>query len=159
MTHADLVQRAAHWLRSTRGCCLVSTRQLLVADERPDCIGWMASTGFSVLLECKVSRSDFRRDADKPSRLHSSLGMGNERFYLTAGSLIEAHQVPLGWGLLECWQGKIVPRKAAVFFSSKNFLEEIKHVLACAVRGADEVLEAVSAATAISNERLTNEND
>jgi hypothetical protein len=36
------------------------------ADENPDVIGWAPGAG-SVLIECKLSRSDFLRDATKRS--------------------------------------------------------------------------------------------
>lgn len=137
MTHADLVQRAVRWLANTRRCQLVCTRQLLVANEQPDAIGWTAG-GASVLVECKVSRSDYKADLLKPHRLHPSLGMGNERYYLTPGNLLDASQIPSPWGLLECWQHRIVPRRAAVFVPEKNWLEELKHAVACAVRGVQE---------------------
>jgi len=144
LTHADLVSRAVRWLRNTRHCSLICTRQLAIANEQPDVIGWR-SGGLSVLIECKVSISDFNRDADKPHRMFPGAGMGNERYYLTPGALVEAHKVPYPFGLLECWQHRIVKRKDAVFVAEKNTHEELKHAIAMAVRGAQEFDVAVSA--------------
>ena len=51
------------------------------ADENPDVIGWASSAG-SVLIECKLNRSDFLRDATKAVRKNPRAGMGQRRYYL-----------------------------------------------------------------------------
>lgn len=51
------------------------------ADENPDVIGWAAGAG-SILIECKLSRSDFLKDAEKTVRKNPRAGMGQRRFYL-----------------------------------------------------------------------------
>lgn len=103
MTHALLVQLAARWLASTRGCSLVLTEFVCAgAVETPDAIGWRIDQGWSILVECKVSRADFRADfANKLSRSSREHSIGQERWYLTPPGLLRAEEIPEGWGLLE----------------------------------------------------------
>ncbi len=100
MTHDELCARAARWLKKTRGCRLVLREVVSYAGERPDAMGWQASTGWSLLVECKVSRSDFLRDRKKSSR-GSHWSMGQFRFYMTPPGLLTLEDLPEGWGLLE----------------------------------------------------------
>ena len=101
ITHNDLVARAARWLTNTRKCQPVYTEQNIWAvSESPDAIGWTAHG--SVLVECKVSMSDFYRDSAKLFRKHPDLGVGLKRYYMTPPGLISKLQLPKHWGLLEC---------------------------------------------------------
>lgn len=99
--HAQLVARAAHWLRCRYGCGIVLSEQYCATGEVPDVIGWKASCQ-SVLVECKVSRSDFLADAQKPFRLHPEEGLGSKRFYMAPAGMIAPEELPKHWGLLEC---------------------------------------------------------
>ena len=99
MTHAQLVEKAVGWLRSY-GCGVILSEQACYSGEMPDAIGWKRAC-HSVLVECKISRSDFLADREKPFRQKSNLGMGSERFYLTPPGLLDAAEIPCGWGLLE----------------------------------------------------------
>jgi len=105
MTHAQLVDRAVRWLRSYR-CGVVLSEQACVSGEMPDAIGWKQAC-HSVLVECKVTRSDFLADRDKPFRKKPEKGVGSERFYLTPASLIRREELPEGWGLLELRRGRV----------------------------------------------------
>jgi len=105
MTHAQLVERAVAWLRGYR-CGVVLSEQACISGEMPDAIGWKRAS-HSVLIECKVSRADFLADRDKPFRRESDQGLGCERFYLTPSDLLEAKELPAGWGLLEVRGRKI----------------------------------------------------
>jgi hypothetical protein len=105
MTHAQLVEKAVRWLRSYR-CGVVLSEQACVSGEMPDAIGWKRAN-HSVLIECKVTRSDFLADRAKPFRLKPEHGVGSERFYLTPPSLIKVDELPVGWGLLELRRGRI----------------------------------------------------
>ena len=103
MNHDDLVKRAGRWLRS-KGCSVVLEELVAYTKngETPDAIGWVSQN--SVLVECKVSRADFLRDAKKPFRnpLYRSVqGMGRWRFYLTPPGLLGAGDCPEGWGIYE----------------------------------------------------------
>jgi len=99
--HAQLVARAADWLRSKYGCGIVLWEQYCATGEVPDVIGWKASCR-SVLVECKVSRSDFLADAQKPFRLAPEEGLGSKRLYMAPAGIIAQHELPRHWGLLEC---------------------------------------------------------
>ena len=79
MTHAQLVEKAVRWLRRYR-CGVVLSEQACVSGEMPDAIGWKRAC-HSVLVECKVTRSDFLADRAKPFRLKPEQGVGCERFY------------------------------------------------------------------------------
>ena len=105
MTHSQLVEKAVHWLRRYR-CGVVLSEQACVSGEMPDAIGWKRAC-HSVLIECKLTRSDFLADRAKPFRLKSEQGVGCERFYLTPASLIRREELPAGWGLLELQRGRI----------------------------------------------------
>jgi hypothetical protein len=105
MTHAQLVERAVRWLRAYR-CGVVLSEQACISGEMPDAIGWKRAC-HSVLVECKVTRSDFLADRTKPFRQKPEKGVGSERFYLTPPALISSEELPSGWGLLECRHGRI----------------------------------------------------
>ena len=100
MKHTQLVARAAEWLRSKYGCGIVLSEQYCVTGEVPDVIGWKASCQ-SVLVECKVSRSDFLADAHKPFRAAPEEGLGSKRLYLAPAGIIAPDELPPHWGLLE----------------------------------------------------------
>ena len=105
MTHAQLVEKAVYWLRRYR-CGVVLSEQACVSGEMPDAIGWKRAC-HSVLVECKVTRSDFLADRAKPFRQKPEQGVGCERFYLVPTGLVRREEVPAGWGLLELHRGRI----------------------------------------------------
>ena len=98
--HAQLVARAADWLRHRYGCGIVLSEQYCVTGEVPDVIGWKASCQ-SVLVECKVSRGDFLADANKPFRLHPEDALGSRHLYCAPAGMIPREELPRHWGLLE----------------------------------------------------------
>ena len=58
--------------------------------------------GVSTIIECKVTRSDFKLDAKKFFRNHlPDLGMGMFRYYLAPKGLLKREEMPEGWRLLE----------------------------------------------------------
>ncbi len=73
MQHSTLVAMGVRWLG--RQCSVVLYEFATPADENPDVIGWVAGAG-SVLIECKLSRADFLKDAAKPVRKNSAHGNG-----------------------------------------------------------------------------------
>ena len=105
MTHAQLVEKAVHWLRRYR-CGVVLSEQACVSGEMPDAIGWKRAC-HSVLVECKVTRADFLADRAKLFRLKPEQGVGCERFYLVPAGLLLREELPAGWGLLELRHNKI----------------------------------------------------
>jgi hypothetical protein len=101
MKHAQLVTRAAAWLRHRYGCGIVLSEQYCATGEVPDVIAWKASCQ-SVLVECKVSRADFLADAHKAFRVKPEEGLGSKRLYMAPAGMIAATELPKYWGLLEC---------------------------------------------------------
>src|ERR1700674_1224681 len=99
VTHAKLVSMAVRWLRRYR-CGVVLSEQACVSGEMPDAIGWKRAN-HSVLVECKITRTDFLADRAKPFRQKPEQGVGSERFYLTPPALVSLEELPAGWGLLE----------------------------------------------------------
>jgi hypothetical protein len=102
MTHEDLRKAAVRWLTNSKKCSVVLSEMVSAAGEIPDAIGW--KYGFSYLVECKTSRSDFKRNEDKWF-IRSGSGMGCNRFFLCPRGLIEAPELDgSGYGLL--WIGE-----------------------------------------------------
>ena len=109
MTHSDLVDRAAKWLRGTMRCPVVFTEMRTAAGEEPDAIAWRYG-GESHLVEVKASRSDFLRDKKKLWRMgDGAFGLGLYRWYMTVPGVIKPTELPDNWGLLEV-HGKRVLR-------------------------------------------------
>jgi hypothetical protein len=130
MTHAQLVEKAVRWLRSYR-CGVVLSEQACVSGEMPDAIGWKRAC-HSVLVECKLTRSDFLADRAKPFRLNPEQGVGCERFYLAPAGLVCPEELPQGWGLLEHSRGKIetIQPSAKNLRSATGFRYEMNLLLA-----------------------------
>jgi hypothetical protein len=105
VTHAQLTAKAVEWLRHY-GCGIVLSEQACVSGEVPDAIGWRGVCR-SVVVECKLSRADFRADRAKPFRQNPALGLGCERWYLTPAGLLSPSELPQHWGLLEAKAGKL----------------------------------------------------
>lgn len=124
MTHAELVERAARWLRNTRKCGVVLTEFHSASVEIPDAIGWNASQAHiprSILVECKTSLSDFYSDGKKPGRKGRTAthGIGRERYYLAPPDILTAELVRRNrpkWGLLEAW-----PKSIRVKLNAESF--------------------------------------
>lgn len=130
MTHAQLVEKAVHWLRRYR-CGVVLSEQACISGEMPDAIGWKRAC-HSVLVECKITRSDFLADRAKPFRAKPEQGVGCERFYLVSAGLVRREELPRGWGLLEHSRGRIeiVHASAKNLRSARGFHYEMNLLLA-----------------------------
>ena len=105
LTHADVVARAVRWLRGHHACRAVYAEISTYERVNPDAIGFRKPAGgscaWSVLIEAKVSRSDFRADREKIIHRCPDLCPGQERWYLTPPNLLRAAEIPAGWGLAE----------------------------------------------------------
>jgi len=101
MTHHDLVEVAYKWVLNNASCgaALKELNTCASNRERPDVIGF-GSWGHSVLIECKMSRSDFIADLKKPFRMCSELGMGTYRFYCCPNGVLQKEDLPEKWGLI-----------------------------------------------------------
>ena len=106
MTHAEMVRRARNWLwsldpteeraRPAVICTEVSARH---SAESPDVFG-IGPDGQTYLIECKVSRADFLADKTKPHR-SANLHLGDYRWFCAPSGIIEPHEIPIGWGLIQ----------------------------------------------------------
>ncbi len=105
MTHAQLVEKAVDWLRWYR-CGIVLSEQACSSGEMPDAIGWKQAC-HSVLVECKISRSDFLADREKAWRKNPAKALGCERFYMAPSGMLQVEDLPVGWGLLEVKNRKV----------------------------------------------------
>lgn len=98
-THSDLVEIAYKWVLK-RGRCGVAFKEFCTAtNETPDVIGF-GSWGHSVMIEVKVSKSDFYKDKTKNFRKDPTLGMGKYRYYCVPTGLIKVSSLPPNWGLI-----------------------------------------------------------
>jgi len=117
-THDELVAIGAKYLQDHRtilgrrlpGHSIITTG--IGSGETPDIIGFYGS-GASTLIEVKVSRADFRADAKKSFRREPGRGMGNTRYYLAPKGLLKPEELPIKWGLMEAFNGKIKVVKLA----------------------------------------------
>ncbi len=100
MTHSALVTMAVDWLRRKYRCGIVLSEQACISGEIPDAIGWKGKN-HSVMVECKISRSDFLADRSKIWRTDPDISLGCERYYFAPKGLISCDEIPSGWGLLE----------------------------------------------------------
>lgn len=106
LTHDALCDLAVKWLKrphsqNGHGCNVaVSEARSGWDGEIPDAIGFRIATPNvgSVVVECKVSRSDFIADKTKPHR--KERGMGHWRYFMCPEGLINTEDLPEGWGLL-----------------------------------------------------------
>lgn len=96
--HDELCRRAEKWLNQINCKVVIRDPFRCHTNEAPDAIGWR--DGISILLECKVSRSDFFADKHKSFRQDPAKGMGDWRFYLCPKGVIRVEDLPSGWGLL-----------------------------------------------------------
>lgn len=99
MTHKESVRRISNWLRNSKGHSVVMAELVASVEEHPDVIGW--KYGYSTLIECKVSRSDFFADKEKTFRQCEERGMGNVRYFAAPHGVLQPQDIPDGWGLLE----------------------------------------------------------
>lgn len=124
LDHKTCVQIVSRWLNGKCGVVLPEfvTYELEIADV----LGF--SRQGSYMIEVKVSRSDFLRDKKKLFRRIEERGVGNWRYYACPRGLIDALEVPDGWGLIYIYpNGKarqmIAPdRKKPDLQAEKNIL-------------------------------------
>ena len=96
LTHSELVELAARYLKY-EGYEVMLTEPGY-RSELPDAIGF--KSGYSCLIECKASRSDFLKDKKKPFRNGTVKGIGSERIYLTNPNVANVHDLPPKWKLM-----------------------------------------------------------
>lgn len=102
LTHKQLVEIAYKWVLKNAGCGVAfkEINSATASGEIPDVIGFGAFN-HSVLVEAKVSRSDFLADKKNKFRKDPTLGMGKHRFFIAPKGLIKISDLPENWGLIE----------------------------------------------------------
>lgn len=101
--HRRLCLLAGNWLResgriSPPACPFTAVEMVTINAETPDVMGF--NSWLTVLIEVKISRSDFIADNRKYFRIHPERGMGALRFYCCPDGLISPEEIPVKWGLL-----------------------------------------------------------
>lgn len=123
LQHSTLVAIGVRWL--SRQCSVVLYEFAAGPDENPDVIGWASAAG-SVLIECKLSRSDFLGDAKKTVRKNPRTGMGQRRYYLSPPDVIHVKDLPSKWGLLWAAKGAVIVKREARGYPDRNLLAEVR---------------------------------
>ncbi len=126
ISHRELCILASKWLK--KECrCTVAIFEPKGIKENPDAIGWRYSWGNasnegSVLVECKTSRADFKKDFSKSFRIEPEQGIGNWRYYMCPTDIIKVDEIPDKWGL--------------IYVNEKRKLKVIKHPYKDSLRGS-----------------------
>lgn len=127
MNHNELCEVAKKWLlrvNSQRGhACNFALSECRSGwgGEIPDAIGYRSVENRvteTVVVEVKVSRSDFLADAKKAHRADGK-GMGMYRYFMCPEGMIDPKEVPPRWGLL--WvnsRGHVKPMLGPVALSN-----------------------------------------
>ena len=123
MQHSTLVAMGVRWL--SRQCSVVLYEFATAADENPDVIGWVLGVD-SVVIECKLTRSDFLRDATKAVRRHPGAGMGRRRYYLCPPDVIQMKDLPPKWGLLWANKSQVIVEREARGHPERNLVAEVR---------------------------------
>lgn len=116
--HRNLCVLVGKWLRKhghnyPPTCPYVAIELVTMAGENPDAFGWNYYT--SILVEVKVSHSDFIADAKKWFRIYPEKGLGDYRYYCCPEGIIKEDELPASWGLLYEKDGDIEVVKKAEF--------------------------------------------
>ena len=98
-SHRQLVEIAYRWVLKRASCGVALKELTTINSETPDVIGF-GSWGHSVLVEVKISRTDFLSDKNKFFRKYPEQGMGTQRFYCCPRGIIKKEDLPKGWGLI-----------------------------------------------------------
>ncbi|HTB12183.1 MAG TPA: hypothetical protein VK752_11455 [Bryobacteraceae bacterium] len=122
MTHASLVALGVRWL--SRQSSTVFYEFAASKKENPDIIGW--ATGFSTLIECKATRSDFLSDSKKAVRKKPAAGMGQRRYYLCPSGIVKVEDLPKKWGLLWAEKGRVMVKKEARGHPERSLIAELR---------------------------------
>ena len=131
LTHSELCSLAVKWIRSKKesNCyqdtqrCNVIARELRSCNvEIPDVIGFGPS-GHTILIECKSSISDYKRNFDKVTMLLG--GMGDYRYFFTeSGLLTDVKELPPAYGLIETDGRHFDVVKRPTFLASNKMAEQ-----------------------------------
>ena len=99
MTHKELVELSHKFVLKKMSCGFAVKELKTTEKEIVDVLGFGA-WNHSVLIEVKVSRSDFLADKKKSFRINPDEGVGRYRFYCCPKDLIKVEDLPKNWGLI-----------------------------------------------------------
>ncbi len=132
ITHDELINAGIDWFKKDLKTNVILSESRGFGGEIPDIIAW--KSGFSFLIECKSTRSDFLADKNKLFRY--SGGVGHYRLFLCPTGLIKRVELPIGWGLLYfdgkkvsrvvCWQGNIFTIAKCMRQFEPDFEQEVR---------------------------------
>lgn len=142
ITHKELIEKGVNYLiQKSYYVVITELSTLNLSGEIPDIIGFDFEK--SIVIECKVSLQDWKRDREKKFRKNPALGLGNYRYYLIPDTLLyktkmmneEKKKSLLGnWGLLsyitlnpwnkkeELKQGRIINIHTSPYFSRNPYM-------------------------------------
>jgi hypothetical protein len=144
LSHAELVLRAARWLRNQQRCALVVTEPAgQNLEEMPDAIGWRLHGRGSVLIECKTTIGDYHADNRKVFREHPILGMGRERYYMTEPGVLPTEQwwrIRDGWGHLIVRGRNVEIAQPAIPFDASNAALAEQRLMIALVRRREGIM-------------------
>lgn len=126
--HRELCELGGRFLKNHKNmflrCQYVVVEFTSLCNEQPDVYGYRGGS-HTVLIEVKVSRSDFLADRKKPHRKEGQ-GIGSSRYYLCPTGLIRIDELPSKWGLMYCDEaGKITVVKESEHFDQRDFMDEM----------------------------------
>jgi hypothetical protein len=121
LTHGDVAKLCSRWLRNNGYLTFCESGAISYNGgcEIADVIGWNTK-GISALIEAKVSRADFRRDKEKNFRKFADLGFGVLRYFAVPAGLVLPAEVPAKWGLLWCYENRIIVKTPPKPFDYTN---------------------------------------
>ncbi len=138
ITSCDIVKRLHERYDSPRYSAFTELRNSNTTNSRRTidffAIGNWSKTVDSVAVEVKISRSDFQRELDDPSKRELWEKEAMECWFAIPAGLIKPEEIPEGWGLLEvCGEGLRSKRKAP-----QRRVEQSKAVMRSMIRRASE---------------------
>ena len=123
VTHEELRKAAVRWLTNSKKCSVVLSEMVSAAGDIPDAIGW--KYGFSYMVECKASRSDFHANKNKPHERANS-GVGCHCFFLSVPEVIKIEDLEdSDYGLLWLGESGVIRVKKEPTTRETNHRKEI----------------------------------
>ena len=124
MTHSELVSKAMAWLVGKQKCSVAVSEFVHSGIETADAIGWYGLC--TILVEAKVSLSDFYADKKKSFRIYPKNGMGAYRYFIVPFDLKDKVLLilPYGWGLLYPKGRSIIIERQSRIFDERNQMQE-----------------------------------
>lgn len=151
MNHKELCQIASKYCKKI-GCSVILEEFVAGSSEQPDVLAF--KSGFSLVIECKVSRSDFLNDKNKYHRRRDpKYAMGNFRFYCCPKDLIKKEEIPEGWGLIYIDNKKI----EVIIGPKSNVLGQDDTILFQANKRAENIM-LISALRKMNEKKSNNMN-